>query len=304
MAETSGFFDSVYDESTGSYDLEYFAEQFAKYFSLFVGNGVFGNPTNQLRVLSAGGMNVKILAGFAFINGYWYRNDEEIILQVPQNLSGTPRNDTIICRWDNAERKISVVYQVASTDITRDDSYYDLKLATISVPPRVSIVEDSYITDERPKESVCGFVTGVVKTETTEDLFAQYDSLFSDWFEEVKDQLSGDLALRLQQEFLQIQAEFENTKSVAANALSEITEFVSKDFVIPIQELSFNNNTCEINDDRVTENSLVDVYFTSDTMSEAESAIITVDSLDKKIILISEIQPTKALKALIRVRVM
>ena len=78
--EKSGFFDAVYDESTSSYDLEYFADEFAKYFSMFVGSGVFGTPTNQLRVLAQSGMNVVVRPGAAFIRGYWYTSDEDIVI--------------------------------------------------------------------------------------------------------------------------------------------------------------------------------------------------------------------------------
>ena len=56
MAETSGFFQAMWDDSlknptteeyTGWWDRDYTANQFMKYFSLFVGNGVFVSPTNQ-----------------------------------------------------------------------------------------------------------------------------------------------------------------------------------------------------------------------------------------------------------------
>ena len=69
MSQTSGFFDAMYSESTNSYDLEYFAAQFAAYFALFVKSGVFGSPTNQLKVSSGDGMSVKGSPGWAFING-------------------------------------------------------------------------------------------------------------------------------------------------------------------------------------------------------------------------------------------
>ena len=67
--ETSGFFEAEWNEQTSSYDLEYLAEQFANYFSLFIGNGVFGSPTNQLKVSAGDGLTVKVSKGWCFING-------------------------------------------------------------------------------------------------------------------------------------------------------------------------------------------------------------------------------------------
>ena len=55
MAEESGFFEAMLDQD-GSYDRAYVAKQFADYFAMFVGNGVFASPTNQLMVTSGSGM--------------------------------------------------------------------------------------------------------------------------------------------------------------------------------------------------------------------------------------------------------
>lgn len=197
MAETSGFFDAVYDEFKKEYDLEYVAEQFANYFSMFIKNGVFGSPTNQLRVASGDGMTVVIMEGNAFISGYWYNNDEELSLSISSNTGSSDRTDSIILRLDHSERKISALYMEDSTDVIRTDTYYDLKLAEITVHSGASQISDSDIKDTRTDESVCGFVTQLLNVQTTEDLFAQYNAAFNTWFDSVKGQLSGDLAAQV-----------------------------------------------------------------------------------------------------------
>ena len=50
MAETSGFFNAE-EQADGSYDREYFAQQFAYYFALFIGNGVFFPDAGKLQVV-------------------------------------------------------------------------------------------------------------------------------------------------------------------------------------------------------------------------------------------------------------
>lgn len=370
MAETSGFFDAVYNESTDSYDLEYLAAQFAAYFALFVGNGVFGSPTNQLKVSSGDGMNIKVSPGWAFINGYWYHNDEELILSIASNLSSSSRSDSVLCRWDAGSRRISAAVQVGSTEVTRDGSYYDLKLADISVPAGANAIPESNITDTRINESVCGLVTHILEVQTTADLFAQYEAIFNDWFDSVKDQVTGDLAIRLQTEFTELNekvdsyqqntedmvtqyksdmsatytqfkndvtqsnvqfknevtqsnsafqqnisnsfAQYQQTVNNSINTIQQtantanqtIQTFVENDFTIPKQTLTFVNGVCTITDERVTEDSLVDVYFTAESMTVAEVAQIYVDSAARKIILTANTQPTSTLDAMIRVRVM
>lgn len=359
MAETSGFFDAVYSESTDSYDLEYLAAQFAAYFALFVGNGVFGSPTNQLKVSSGDGMTVKISPGWAFINGYWYHNDEELVLSVASNIGTSSRSDAVLCRWDAGSRRISAAVLVGSTEVTRDGSYYDLKLAEILVPAGATYVPQSNITDTRMNESVCGLVTHILEVQTTADLFAQYESIFNDWFDSVKDQVTGDLAIKLQTEFTELNekvddyqqntedmitqyksdmstsytqfknevtqsnssfqqnmsnsfTQYQQTVNSSINAIQQtantanqtIQTFVDNDFTIPKQTLTFISGVCTITDDRVTEDSLVDVYFTAESTTVAEVAQIYVDSAKGKIILTAATQPTSTLDAMIRVRVM
>lgn len=359
MAETSGFFDAVFDESTQDYDLQYLAAQFAAYFALFIGNGVFGSPTNQLKVTPGNGMTVKVSPGWAFINGYWYHNDEELELTVASNISSSSRTDSILCRWDAGSRRISSVYQVGSSEVTRDGSYHDLKLADILVSAGATSILESSITDTRVNEAVCGFVTQLLEVQTTKDLFAQYEAIFNEWFGTVKDQATGDLAIRLQQEFTELNekvdtyqetvekditqyksdmsstvtqyqnetqqsvsqfksdvnaanTQFQKTVNTSVSDIQQtantanqtIQNFVANDFTLAKQTLTFTNKTCTITDSRVTANSLVDVYFTAESMAVAETAQIYVDSAAQKIILTAAVQPSSTLEAMIRVRVM
>ena len=315
MAQTSGFFDSEYNQSTQSYDLEYFSAQFAAYFALFVKSGVFGSPTNQLRVSNGSGLSVEVAPGWAFINGYWYYNSEELILPVVPNVSSSTRTDSVICRWSSSDRRISVIIQTGSTEVTRTDSVYDLLLAEIVVPAGAVSISMSNITDKRTDENVCGLVTHLLKVQTTSDLFAQYESIFNEWFNTVKGQISGDLAIKLQLEFTQLEQTVQNYQDTVDEQVSEISRvaedakntiqtFVDNDFTIPKQSLSFTSGVCTVIDDRVTENSLVDVYFTAESMPIAEASQIYVDSAEGKIILTASTQPTSSLDAMIRVRVM
>ena len=310
MAETSGFFQAMWDDSlknptteeyTGWWDRNYTANQFMKYFSLFVGNGVFVSPTNQLKVIPGTGLSVIITEGWGFINGAWYHNDSN--LEVPLVTNGTSNNrvDSIRLRYSESNRSINSAVFTGDTNLVRGETIYDLELAEVIVTPGSVTISASNITDTRTNENRCGFVKGLVEVISTEDLFSQFESLFNDWFSTVKDQVTGDLAIRLQAEFEELNQNVEDYKNTSQ---SLIENYVYNDYVIPEQELTFVENVCTVEDSKVTANSLIDVYFTADTIQEAEDCKIYVDSSDGLITLTAETQPTKTIKALLRVRVL
>lgn len=79
---------------------------------------------------------------------------------------------------------------------------------------------------------------------------------------------------------------------------------VPKDFVLINQsELTFIDNICTISDNRITADSLADVYFTNDTISIAEKAIITVETYEGKVELNAGKTPEGTIKASIYIRV-
>ena len=69
----SGFFNSEitgYDaENMPIFDRAEEASFFAKYFSQFISNGVFPNPSTNMQVLADTGMQIKVSIGTCFING-------------------------------------------------------------------------------------------------------------------------------------------------------------------------------------------------------------------------------------------
>jgi len=345
MAEASGFFQAVWDESlidpttgeaTGYWDRNYIAQQFADYFALFIGNGVFGSPTNQCKVISGTGLTVVVTPGWAFINGLWYHNDANLVLSVPENTGSVTRQDSVRLRWSDSDRAIQAVYVSGSTTNTRTSSIYDLKLANVSVPVNAATISNSNITDTRTNESVCGLVKGLMEIETTADLFAQYQAQFNEWFDEVKDQLTGDLAIRLQLEFDELndnvdtyynntqsaisgyesnisqqisgynsnyQATLNQTRQAASTAESLVEDYVDNDYVIPLQTFTFTNRVCTILDEKIKASSLVDVYFTAASIPYAEDAVIVVDTSAGTITMTANKQPEGTIQGYIRVRV-
>ena len=157
-----------------------------------------------------------------------------------------------------------------------------------------------------------------MEVETTADLFAQYQAQFNEWFNSIKDQLTGDLAVRLQLEFDELNSNVEDYYSNTQEQISSynqtaqsqintatglVTDYVDKDYVIEEQDFNFTNKVCTISDSKVTANSLIDVYFTAATISVAEEAQIYVDSSAGRITLTATNTPTGTIRGMIRVRV-
>lgn len=256
MSQNSGFFESRWDETLvnpetgtlGDWDLKYYYNQFSEYFSKFFGNGVYYNPDNCLKVIANGGMSVLVKAGWGFIKGFWYELDEDMALTVPANSTAYERTDSIMLRWSLSNRTITLVYLTDTVTPTRSDTIFDLKLAEIIVGAGIAELLGSAITDTRTNQEVCGIVRGLeADSIDTEDLFAQYDAIFNEWFDSVKDQLVGDLGARLQLEFNELNQNvedyYENTTQAIADYENNVqTQIGNYETQIANQISGYNTN--------------------------------------------------------------
>lgn len=309
MSETSGFFEAQWDasltnpiteEQTGWWDRDYLASQWQEFMQMFLGNGVFVSPVNQCKVIPGPGLTVIVTQGWAFINGSWYHNDANLVINIAQNTTSNSRIDSIKLRYSDSTRSINALGFTGETTLVRGESVYDLKLAEVTVSVGAVTISAANITDTRSNENVCGFVKGLVDVVNTNDLFSQFDTIFNNWFDTVKDQVTGDLGAKLQLEFSKLEADVKDYKNTAQ---SLIENYVYNDYTSAVTNLTFIDKVCEVTDAKVTANSLIDVYFTVDTIQEAEDCKIVVDSEAGKIKLTAEKQPSKTIKAVFRVRV-
>ena len=195
MAQKSGFFNSVNN------DRIYDASDVAGFLKKFFTNGIFNN---SLRVTANDNMTVNVATGSANINGYSYENTEPLVLDIEESDRQLNRIDSIICRLDLTNRQITVMTlqgQYATTpsqpSITRTGNIYDLRLANISVPAEVTRITSEMITDTRFGDE-CGNVTQAVLSLDTSEIFAQYQSWFTEWFGNLQNQLDDNQAGNLQ----------------------------------------------------------------------------------------------------------
>lgn len=298
MAQHCGFFESRWDETLinpetgtlGDWDLKYFYNQFSEYFSKFFGNGVYYNPDDCLKAIANGGMSVLVKAGWGFIKGFWYELDEDTTLTVPANSTAYDRTDSIMLRWNLTNRTISLVYLTDTVTPTRNDVTYDLKLAEIIVGAGVAEVLGSVITDTRTNQEVCGIVRGLeADAIDTETLFAQYDAIFNEWFDTIKDQLVGDLGARLQLEFDELNQNVEDyyentTEAIATYQQNTATQIGNYEQQIAQQISGYNTNyQATLNAERQIVADFVDKdYVIPAADAQTPYITITFDSSTKK----------------------
>ena len=238
LQQEYGFFnyDEAVLESTGKYDREYTAEDFAKYFALFVGNGVFANPASQLMVKIAATKqtpyNVTVEPGWAFINGYWYHLQQKATLTIPVNTSAQTKYQRIVVRYNNTTREIGLAIVESAGETlspTRNEAVYDIALAQITVKSNASVLSASDVKDLRPSSKYCGYVAGAIDQIDAGTLYDNLTEQFNVWFAGVKDQLQQDEAIRLQNQIGNLEELNTEQKNNLVSAINSAAEKSASD---------------------------------------------------------------------------
>lgn len=235
--ERSSFFNA---ELRGEeYDRVYLAEDYARYFASFIGNGVFPNPSSNLQVVADGiTMNFTLKQGKAWIKGYFYENTEDLKLSVDVADGVLNRIDRVVVRLDFINREIKAYVKKGAfatspvpPSLTRNADIYELGVADIKINKGVTKIVQADITDLRQNNNYCGLVAGVVQQIDTTNLFAQFQSSFDLWFDHIKDQLSedvaGDLQLQINEKFKDLQ-DNKATKDIATTSANGLMSSADK----------------------------------------------------------------------------
>jgi len=194
MAINGYFFNAINDG--GTYDRTYSAQDMCSYLNQIVGNGVFPNPSTQLQARAGSGMQIIVAAGQGWIDGHKIINTADFSIDIAAADALLNRIDRLIfyCDYVNREMGIEVLTgQTAVTPtapaLTRNQSRYEMSLATITVNKQVTSITNAMITDTRADSSVCGWATGVIEQVDTSTLFQQWQTAYSDYYASIKQQL-------------------------------------------------------------------------------------------------------------------
>ena len=167
-------------------DRTYNANDWTKYFSQFIGNGVFPNPSSNLQVVTATGLKVTVKKGACFINGVCGFIDADTQLDISPGNGTYPRYDRVVVRLDINTRTVSLVVIEGTPSanpqlpaVTRNATIYDLLIANISVFKGATNIQQANIRDTRLHKGVCGVVTGLIEQVDTTQLYNDMTTFMS-----------------------------------------------------------------------------------------------------------------------------
>jgi hypothetical protein len=188
MAEEYSFFNSV------NGDRRYDMEQFATYFKQFLSNGIYHtNNVPALRVSHVSGMQTKLEPGSAYIEGFMYRNTEDIIFTHEAADPTNTRIDRIVLRLDRSLNaryiKAFVKKGTPATNpqppvLQRDDIVYEISLAQVRIEAGKTTI--SSVTDERLDPNVAGLVSSLI-TVPTEQFLDEWNAWMAEMNEKKED---------------------------------------------------------------------------------------------------------------------
>ncbi len=193
MAIQSGFYNSI------SGDRKYNCDDFAKYLGDIISNGVIPRPSSALQVMATGnGMNIIVRPGKGRCRGRQIENDADYPITVEAADIVFDRIDSvIIADYPKSKRKMDIEIRKgtpASTPvpptILRTEDEYDLVLANIYVAAKTETITQSAITDMRPDESSCGWVTGLIEQIELGGAYEQWQDAFSTYYEQTKQRMN------------------------------------------------------------------------------------------------------------------
>lgn len=196
-------------------DRRYNAKDFATYFRSIFTDGVIATVKDKLRVSQNEqvGMQVVVNAGAAFIHGHLYLLGEPLTVDVTPGNSTGDRVDSIVLQLDHLERDMKILYKQNSTNVQRDENYWELQLATINVPRNATQVLNSQINDKRANESVAGYskLQGNLDVEGMEQ---HYESLLQ--------QLSSDMTAWVSDKKIDFQGDWDKWFTTTQNTLGKL----------------------------------------------------------------------------------
>lgn len=212
------------------------SDLFRLLFAKLVSNGVLADPGDCFQVLAAEGLTISVRPGFGLIQGAFAYDEAAAAFTLATAPQQYARVDRVVLRANYANRCCEIVVKtgdVAANPVPPEllqpasGDYYELSLATIYVAANATAVTQSSITDTRGDSSVCGYITQLIDHLDTSVFSAQlnafyeeyrkkanadladgirrrdadiesFQSIFTTWFNSIKDQLSTDQAGHLQ----------------------------------------------------------------------------------------------------------
>ena len=212
MAVTSGFFNSL------NGDRRYNAEQMSEIFNGIINDGVFSSVGTAFAVTASEGNTVTIGIGRGWFNSAWIYNDAILPLTLSNSETLLNRIDAVVIEINHSigvrSGSIKVVNGTPATTpenptLANIDDVHQYPLAYIYRAAGSTSIVQANITN-KVGTSDCPYVTGILEVQNIDNIVAQWQSEFDIWFANLEDSLSGDVAVKLANDILALQSQFED----------------------------------------------------------------------------------------------
>ena len=195
MSVTSGFFDS------NSGDRKYNTDQLSRIFDGIIKDGVYMGYEDALivKATSPASLSVNVSSGRAWFNHTWTRNDAELPITIDPGDVVLDRIDSIILDVNsNVDvRKNDIIYVKGTPSsnpvhptLIKEEKHKQYPLCDISMPAGSKTITQAQITN-RIGTSDCPFVTGIIETIDADELLAQWDAEYKEWYRNVQNEIDS-----------------------------------------------------------------------------------------------------------------
>lgn len=198
MSVTYGF----YNSSNG--DRKYNAIQFGSIFDGIIMDGVFEKLGDHFQVTPvSGSLAVYVGTGRAWFNHTWTLNDSNFQVDLEDSNLVLPRIDAIVLEVNESTRTNSfkAITGTASSspqkpELTSNQDVHQYAIAYVTVPYGATSISQSNI-ENRVGLDDCPFVTGPLEAMNINQIVAQWQSMFQEWFADLSDTLDSNAETNL-----------------------------------------------------------------------------------------------------------
>lgn len=197
------------------YDRASNSNEFADLLKGFFRDGVFSG--DALQVLAGSGLTATVGTGGVMVQGRVKHLTTAQTVEF-ETASSLPRLDRVVVRRDLSNNVRDLVIDVlkgtpattpAAPTLTRNETVWEICLATVRITANATSVQQSNITDTRLDSSLCGIVAAVLNDFDTDTFYAQVQAdldkfkneeqaEFNEWFENLQTMLDENVAANLQ----------------------------------------------------------------------------------------------------------
>lgn len=202
MAFEYGFYNSI------GGDRKYNAIQFGQIFDGIINDGVFLSIGEKFATLVTSGMEITVGTGKAWFNHTWNLNTTKIPITLSASHPVLTRYDAVVLEVNDSPdisgrvNAIKLIEGSPSSNpvkpaLANSEYIHQYPLSYIKINPGVTSLTAADI-EIMVGQDPCPYVTGILQTTDITELFNNWESQFTIWFDNLKAQLSDDIVTNLQ----------------------------------------------------------------------------------------------------------